>query len=104
VTGDGSLSYILVTGDKSMVILISGINVPKKKISKFCKEHSIKSLSVFGSALNDRFNENSDIDLLVQFEEDKKPSLFELIEMERSLSEVFNGRKIDLRTCENLSR
>jgi len=84
--------------------IICGINVSQKKISEFCKKYNIKKLYIFGSALNDNFNEKSDIDLLVQFEDGKKPSLFELIEMERSLSEVFNGRKIDLRTREDLSR
>ena len=35
-----------------------------------CKEHFVKSLSVFGSATQQRFNDASDIDLLVTFNGD----------------------------------
>lgn len=38
------------------------------KILDLCKKHKVKSLSVFGSILTDRFNDNSDIDMLVDFE------------------------------------
>ena len=81
-----------------------GINILEDNLADFCKKHHIKSLSVFGSALNENFRDDSNIDLLVQFKEGKKPSLFELVEMERSLSELFCGRKIDLRTPGDLSR
>ena len=39
-----------------------------KDIEKLCKEHKVKSLYAFGSVLTDNFNEQSDIDLVVDFE------------------------------------
>lgn len=40
-------------------------NLPQ--IIEFCKKYRVKTLSVFGSVLTDRFNDNSDIDFLVTF-------------------------------------
>lgn len=38
------------------------------RIIDLCRIHKVKTLAVFGSILTDKFNENSDIDLLVDFE------------------------------------
>ena len=37
-------------------------------ISKLCKTHKVKTLYAFGSVLTDKFNEKSDIDLIVDFQ------------------------------------
>jgi uncharacterized protein len=39
----------------------------KSDMIKLCKTHKVKSLYAFGSVLTDKFNENSDIDLIVNF-------------------------------------
>lgn len=36
-------------------------------IKKLCEHHKVKSLYAFGSILTDRFNSESDIDLIVDF-------------------------------------
>ena len=46
----------------------------------------------------------SDIDLLVEFDPANTPSLFGVAAMEIELSELLGGRKIDLRTPQDLSR
>jgi len=74
-----------------------------QKLINFCKKHYIKKLSIFGSFLRDDFNSNSDVDLLVEFEDGKTPGFFDLIDMENDLSVFFNGRKLDLRTPGELS-
>lgn len=77
--------------------------LPLKKINKFCKEHSIiAKLSIFGSALSGNLRKDSDIDLLVEFEPGKTPSLFVIIDLEDELATIL-GRKTDLRTPEELS-
>ena len=38
-----------------------------KDIEKLCKAHNVKSLYAFGSVLTDSFNEQSDVDLVVDF-------------------------------------
>lgn len=39
-----------------------------QQIFELCRKHNVKTLSVFGSILTDRFNSESDVDLLVDFD------------------------------------
>jgi predicted nucleotidyltransferase len=80
------------------------IKIPKDNIAEFCKRNGIRKLSLFGSALRDDFRPDSDIDLLVEFRDGAAPSLLDLACMERELSVVLGGRKVDLRTPQELSR
>lgn len=48
-------------------------------------------------------NDRSDIDLLVEFENDTGYGLLDVVRIEGELSEII-GRKVDLRTPEELSR
>jgi predicted nucleotidyltransferase len=82
----------------------SKIKIPSEKIAEFCKKNHIRKLSLFGSVLRDDFNSDSDIDFLVEFEPGKVPGLIGLSRMERELSETLGGRKVDLRTPEDLSK
>ena len=43
------------------------LNTYLKDINKLCRQHQVKKLYVFGSALTNNFNENSDVDLIVEF-------------------------------------
>lgn len=78
--------------------------IPKDKIIDFCQRHHIRKLALFGSVLRDDFGPDSDIDVLVEFEPDHAPGFFRLFDMEEELSSLFGGRKVDLRTPEDLSR
>lgn len=83
---------------------MKNIDIPPECIAQFCRKHGIRRLAIFGSALRDDFGPDSDIDLLVEFEPDRIPTLFDIAGMEQELSEVLGGRKVDLRTPEDLSR
>ncbi len=72
-------------------------------IAAFCGERGIRWLAIFGSALREDFGPQSDIDVLVEFEPDRIPGLLGVAEMELELSGLFSGRKVDLRTPEDLS-
>lgn len=61
-------------------------------------------MAFFGSVLRADFGPESDIDVLVEFEPAHVPGLFGIARMERELSTLFGGRKVDLRTPEDLSR
>ena len=76
----------------------------KDKIADFCERHYICKLAIFGSALRDDFGPESDVDVLVDFMPGHTPSFFRLFEMEEELSCLFGGRKVELRTPEDLSR
>jgi hypothetical protein len=79
------------------------IRVPEAEIAEFCRRNGIRKLSFFGSVLTDRFSDASDVDILVEFEPDCRVGYFGLATMERELSSVL-GRKVDLRTPDELSR
>lgn len=44
------------------------IELNLQRIIDLCKKYRVKSLAVFGSILTDKFNDNSDVDLLVNFD------------------------------------
>ncbi|MEW6702173.1 MAG: nucleotidyltransferase domain-containing protein [Bacteroidota bacterium] len=79
------------------------IKYSKEELKKFCIRNHIKKLSFFGSVLTDKFTDDSDVDLLIEFIPGKIPGLFRLAEMEIELSDMI-GRKVDLRTIEDLSK
>jgi predicted nucleotidyltransferase len=79
------------------------IEFPKEEIEEFCKKHSIRKLSLFGSALRDDFTPESDLDILVEFDPSHIPGLIRLAGMELELGEIL-GRKVDMRTAQDLSR
>ena len=78
------------------------IEIDKDAVAAFCQKHHIIKLALFGSVLTDEFREDSDVDVLVDFDQEHIPSLFAIARMERELSE-FLGRKADMRTPEDLS-
>ena len=80
------------------------ITVPQEKIADFCRRNHIRKLSLFGSVLRDDFEPDSDVDVLVEFETGHVPGFFRLFDLEKELSSLFDGRKVDLRTPEDLSR
>ncbi|MCK4311726.1 MAG: nucleotidyltransferase domain-containing protein [Candidatus Cloacimonetes bacterium] len=77
--------------------------IEKDKLLEFCRENHIKKLSLFGSALRDELKAESDIDLLVEFEDEHIPGLLKLAGLEIELTRMI-GRKVDLRTPAELSR
>ena len=80
------------------------ITIPKEKLVQYCRRHHIRKLAFFGSVLRDDFRPDSDVDVLVEFEPGHVPGFFRLFDMEEELSVLFGGRKVDLRTPQDLSR
>ena len=80
------------------------INIPKDKITEFCRRNRIQRLALFGSVLRDDFGPESDVDVLVEFEPDARVGFFELYDMEQELARLLGGRKVDLNTSKSLSK
>jgi predicted nucleotidyltransferase len=80
------------------------ITLEREKVAAFCRQHHIRRLALFGSALREDFGPESDIDVLVEFEPGHTPGLLGIARMEMELSSTLGGRKVDLRTPEDLSR
>lgn len=68
-----------------------------------CRRHHIRRLSLFGSVLKESARPDSDVDLLVEFQPGRAPGLFALAGIEAELSALLGGRRVDLRTAQDLS-
>jgi len=79
------------------------IHVDHEQIKTFCERHHITKLAFFGSVLTDRFDDESDVDVLIEFAPEHVPGLIRLCGMERELADIL-GRKADMRTPNDLSR
>jgi predicted nucleotidyltransferase len=78
---------------------IANIQFQKNRIEQFCIKYHIGRLSFFGSVLR----QDSDVDVLVEFQPGRRVGYIRLAEMELALSDIL-GRKADLRTPAELSR
>ena len=54
--------------------------------------------------MTEHFSDSSDIDVLVEFVPGQRVGYLRMAGMERELSGVFGGRKVDIRTPNELSR
>jgi predicted nucleotidyltransferase len=75
------------------------MNIENSKISQIqelCKLNKVKTLFVFGSAIRNDFNKNSDIDLIVDIEENDPFTYTDLyFNLKTKLEEILK-RKVDL--------
>lgn len=70
-------------------------------LAALCHRHHIRRLSIFGSAIHGELTDQSDLDVLVEFETGCTPGLA-FFRIQRELSELL-GRPVDLNTPEDLS-
>ena len=76
---------------------MKNINLRPKEIEQFCQQWQIEELALFGSVLREDFSSQSDIDVLVSFDENAKITFFDLDVIEQQLSKLFN-RPVDVVT------
>lgn len=74
------------------------LRVSPDALADLCRRQGVKRLSVFGSAARGEMKPESDIDILIEFEEARKASLGDLSDVQEELVDLFNGRKVDLTT------
>ena len=79
----------------------NGVSLNYDDVMRLCKKYYVIELSIFGSSIRDDFSQNSDVDLLVSFEQNSKISLFEIIELENEFSKLLN-REVDIIEKESL--
>lgn len=78
------------------------VSLPVQGLERLCRQHHIRRLALFGSVLRPDFGPDSDIDVLVEFEAGHTPG-FRFVTIERELSNLLGGRKIDLVTLKFLN-
>ena len=70
-------------------------------VFQFCKRHKVKSFALFGSILRDDFDEDSDVDVLVDLS-GRRLKFHEECRMLDELEFIF-GRKVDMVQAESLA-
>jgi len=73
----------------------NGIYFNYNEVVGLCKKYCIIELSIFGSSIRDDFSPNSDVDLLVSFKEQSIITLFDIMDLEKEFSQLFN-RTVDI--------
>ena len=76
-------------------------NVPTHALMDICKQHQVRELALFGSAVRGELRPDSDLDILVDFEPEARIGFMTLGRMARELSELL-GRRVDLVPKEGL--
>ncbi|MFA5239951.1 MAG: nucleotidyltransferase family protein [Phycisphaerae bacterium] len=71
------------------------ITIPRVEIEAFCRRNHVCSFGLFGSVVRDDFGPDSDVDILIEFEQGQEPDLFRLIELQDDLTKML-GHKVDL--------
>lgn len=71
------------------------IDIPADRIAAFCERWQVAKLALFGSVLRDDFRAGSDVDVLVEFDDVARPTLFDMDRMEEELRDIL-GRDVDL--------
>src|SRR5690349_19914241 len=71
----------------------------QSEIDAFYQRHHMSILSLFGSVLREDFGDNSDVDVLIEFEAGYSVGLMKLSRMQDGLSDVLGGREVDLVTA-----
>ena len=73
------------------------------QLQKLCQKYDVKTMYLFGSACTDEFNQDSDIDIMIEFKdlsiEKYTDNYFKL---HYDLEDLFN-RKIDLITTKSIT-
>ena len=70
------------------------LEIPSSQLKEFCQRWHINRLELFGSAVGGSFAQDSDVDLLVEFDPDFHRTLSDQIQMQQELEELF-GRDVD---------
>jgi predicted nucleotidyltransferase len=83
---------------------MGSLAIAEEQLARFCQRRHIRRLSLFGSTIKGTARPDSDIDLLVEFDPGHEPGLLGLASMEAELAGMLGGKKVDLRTPQDLSR
>jgi len=71
------------------------ISILKEHKAELKEKYGVKEIGIFGSYVRGEYKEKSDLDILVEFEEDAKIGLLKFVNLENYLSDII-GVKVDL--------
>ena len=73
----------------------NGIHLNQDEINKICIKYKISELSVFGSSLRDDFDANSDLDILISFQDIWQNDPFDILYIADEFKQ-FVKREVDI--------
>ncbi|HEX9665863.1 MAG TPA: nucleotidyltransferase family protein [Thermodesulfobacteriota bacterium] len=71
------------------------ISILKEHKAELKERYGVREIGIFGSYVRGEYKEKSDLDILVEFEEDAKIGLLKFVNLENYLSDLI-GFKVDL--------
>lgn len=83
-------------------MVINNINFESQEFIDLCKVHKVKELYAFGSVINGNFTDKSDVDLLVDIDENDPLNRGQLLLSIWDQFETYFNRKVDLLTYNSL--
>jgi predicted nucleotidyltransferase len=86
----------VLKGGKDTLVIGGSIAVPRAALVQLARRYHIRRLELFGSAARGELRPDSDIDLLVEFEDTSAPSLWESQQLQSDLSRLLGGRHVDI--------
>ena len=81
-----------MNGKKTLTKIISILKKNKKELNE---RYRVKKIGIFGSYIRNEVREESDLDILIEFEQDADIGLLKFVEIENYLSDLL-GIKVDL--------
>ncbi len=87
-----------ITTDRDNLVIAGSLVVSRVALRNLAQRYHIKRLLLFGSVARGQLQSDSDIDLLVDFEKGKAPSLGGMVRLKDDFSALFSGHKVDVAT------
>ena len=84
-------------------MMTAHLQIDTDKLADLCRQYHVRKVAVFGSALRDDFGPDSDVDLLVEFEQGQTPG-WEIVDIQQEFSRLFGGRRVDIANPKYLNR
>lgn len=89
---------VMDNGTDNVVTIGGKLVVARQALEKLAQRFHIQHIYLFGSAARNELRADSDIDILVDFEPGKTPSLAGMVKIQDAFSQLFNGRAVDVAT------
>lgn len=71
------------------------LEIPREALRTVCERFSVRELAIFGSAARADFSQESDVDVLVEFQPGARIGIIEFGKLQEQLADLL-GRRVDL--------
>ncbi|RIK46776.1 MAG: nucleotidyltransferase [Chloroflexi bacterium] len=75
--------------------VLDRIEIDEAQLADICRRYHVRELALFGSVLRDDFRDDSDVDVLVEFEPDARIGFIGYLDLQEELAGLL-GRSVDL--------